>query len=150
MIKVHKLISNCLGIGYVKGGGTFAASVCCVFWYFVCKNGCSILSQILSTLTIVVIGIWSAGKVEPAWGKDSSKIVIDEAAGMCVSLLFVPLSLKYIVTAFVLFRFFDIAKPLFIRRAERLPRGWGVMADDLLAGIYTNLMMQGIILTDLL
>ncbi len=150
MIKAHKLISSCLGIGYVKGGGTFAASVCCVCWYFVCKNGCSNLLQIITTIAIVVIGIWSAGKVEAAWGKDSSRIVIDEVAGMCVSLLFLPLRLKYIVTAFVLFRFFDIAKPLFIRRSEGLPRGWGVMADDLLAGIYTNLIMQGIILTDLL
>jgi phosphatidylglycerophosphatase A len=150
MIKIYKLISSCLGIGYIKGGGTFVALVCCVCWYFVCKNGCSSLLQVFSTLSIVVTGIWTAGKVEPAWGKDSNKIVIDEMAGMCVGLLFLPLNVKYIVTAFVLFRFFDIAKPLFIRRAERLPRGWGVMADDLLAGIYTNLIMQGILLIDLL
>src|ERR1700676_3325382 len=101
MIKVHKLISSCLGVGYIKGGGTYVASVCCVCWYFVCKNGCSSLLQVLFTLSIAGIGIWSAGKVEPAWGKDSNKIVIDEVAGMCVSLLFLPLSLKYIVTAFV-------------------------------------------------
>ena len=59
------------------------------------------------------------------------------------------LQIKYIITAFILFRFFDIAKPLFIRRLEKLPRGWGVMADDLLAGIYANLIMQVIILTNL-
>ncbi|HXB42403.1 MAG TPA: phosphatidylglycerophosphatase A [Puia sp.] len=139
-----------MGIGFLKGGGTFAALLCCVCWYFGCKYGCSNSLEITTAIAIVVIGIWSAGKVEAAWGKDSSKIVIDEAAGMCVSLLFLPLHLKYIVTAFVLFRFFDIAKPLFIRRSERLPRGWGVMADDLLAGIYTNLVVQGVILTNLL
>jgi phosphatidylglycerophosphatase A len=48
-----------------------------------------------------------------------------------------------------LFRFFDITKPLFIRRLEKLPLGWGVMADDLLAGIYTNLIMQIIVLSNL-
>ena|ERR1039457_6921943 len=149
MIKLHKLISTCLGIGYIKGGGTFAALACCICWYFVCKGHCSNVWLSISTILITGIGVWSSGKVEAGWGKDSSKVVIDEAAGMCVSLLFLPLQLKYIVTAFILFRFFDIAKPLFIRRLEKLPLGWGVMADDLLAGIYTNLIMQVIVLSNL-
>jgi len=49
---------------------------------------------------------------------------------------------KYIATAFMLFRFFDITKPLYIRKAEDLPGGWGVMADDVLAGIYSNILLQ--------
>jgi phosphatidylglycerophosphatase A len=146
---LHKLISTCFGIGYLKGGGTFAALACCVCWYLVCKNDCSNLLLSISTIVIIAIGIWSAGEVEKDWGKDSSRIVIDEAAGMCVSLLFLPSALKYIVTAFILFRFFDIAKPLFIRRLEKLPLGWGVMADDLLSGIYTNLIMHVIVLSNL-
>lgn len=100
-------------------------------------------------LLITAIGIWCAGMVEEAWGKDSSKVVIDEAAGMSLSLLFVPVELKYAIAAFVLFRFFDIAKPLYIRRLEKLPRGWGVMADDLLAGVYSNIIIQIIVLSNL-
>jgi phosphatidylglycerophosphatase A len=146
---LHKLISSCFGIGYLKGGGTFAALSCCICWYLVCKNNCSNLLLIISTVIITVIGVWSAGEVEADWGEDSSKVVIDEVAGMCVSLLLLPVQIKYIITAFILFRFFDIAKPLFIRRLEKLPHGWGVMTDDLLAGIYANLIMQVIILTNL-
>jgi phosphatidylglycerophosphatase A len=143
--KIHKLISTCLGIGYIKGGGTIAAMAVCICWYFICKNGCSHIFEIAATISITGIGIWSSGKLEKDWGKDSSKIVIDEVAGMCVSLLFLPTAVKYIFAAFILFRFFDITKPLYIRRLEKLPLGWGVMADDLLSGIYANLIMQIIV-----
>jgi phosphatidylglycerophosphatase A len=101
------------------------------------------------TFVLTATGIWSSAKVEGVWGKDSSKVVIDEAAGMCVSLLVVPVQLNYIITAFVFFRFFDITKPLYIRSLEELPHGWGVMADDLLSGIYTNILMQIIVLSNL-
>lgn len=146
---MHKLISSCLGIGYIKGGGTFAAMACCIGWFFAYKNGWSNLLLSIATIIIVVIGIWSASEVEKDWGEDSSRVVIDEVAGMCISLLFLPAQLKYIITALILFRFFDIAKPLFIRHLEKLPRGWGVMADDLLSGIYTNLIVQIIVLSNL-
>jgi phosphatidylglycerophosphatase A len=148
MIKMHKLICTWFGIGYIKGGGTVAAFVCCVCWFFAAKNGCNNKIFFITTLLITAIGIWSATKVETDWGKDSYRVVIDEVSGMAVSLLFVPLQLKYIATAFILFRFFDILKPLFIRNLEKLPGGWGVMADDLLAGIYTNLIMQVIVINN--
>jgi phosphatidylglycerophosphatase A len=80
--------------------------------------------------------------VEKNWGKDNQKVVIDEVAGMCISLLLVPLSVPYVAAGLILFRFFDITKPLYIRKAEHLPGGWGVMLDDVLAGIYTNLLLQ--------
>jgi phosphatidylglycerophosphatase A len=69
---------------------------------------------------------------------------------MQVSLVWVPVDWRYVLIAFILFRFFDIVKPLLIRRAEALPSGWGVMADDLLAGIYSNIVLQLIILTGIL
>ncbi|HLK29080.1 MAG TPA: phosphatidylglycerophosphatase A [Puia sp.] len=146
---MYKLISACFGVGYIKGGGTIAALVVSICWYFICKNNCSYMFEIAATILITAIGIWASGEVEKDWGKDSSKVVIDEAAGMCVSLLFLPTKVKYVFAAFILFRFFDIAKPLYIRRLEKLPRGWGVMADDLLSGIYSNLIMQIIIAVNL-
>jgi phosphatidylglycerophosphatase A len=69
-------------------------------------------------------------------------VVIDEIAGMCVSLLFIPVTVGYVAAAFILFRFFDIVKPLYIRRTEKLPKGWGVMLDDVVAGIYANILLQ--------
>ena len=149
MISLHKIICSCFGIGYIKGGGTIAALACCIIWYSILKDNSNIFITIVATLLITVIGIWSAGKVEKVWGEDSSKVVIDEAAGMCVSLLFLPVQLKYIITALALFRFFDIVKPLYIRNLEKLPSGWGVMADDLLSGIYSNLILQVIVLSNL-
>ena len=150
MITIHRLISSCLGIGYIqKGSGTVAALVCCICWYFIFRNDDNYFLQVLITVSITLVGIFSAGKVETGWGKDSSKVVIDEVAGMCVSLLIVPVQWKYLLVAFVLFRFFDIAKPLFIRKLEVLPGGYGVMADDLLAAIYTNAIMQIIIFNKL-
>jgi phosphatidylglycerophosphatase A len=68
--------------------------------------------------------------------------VIDEVAGMCISVLFIPLTWVTIAVAFILFRAFDILKPLYIRRLEAVPGGWGVMLDDLAAGIYANIVMQ--------
>lgn len=79
---------------------------------------------------------------EEEYGHDARRIVIDEVFGMGVSLLFMPKKLGYYVVAFVLFRLFDIVKPFPARHAEKLPSGWGVMTDDLVAGIYSNVLMQ--------
>lgn len=151
MIKLHKLVASVLGIGYVKkGGGTIAAAVCCILWMLIPAGRLTNFPQVLLTIAISVLGVWSGNAVDKIWGKDSSKVVIDEVAGMMVTLLFIPVQLNYVIAAFVLFRFFDITKPLFIRKMELLPKGWGVMADDLLAGIYANLILKLIVGSNLL
>ena len=68
---------------------------------------------------------------------------------MLVALLFIPVSVVNVLIALVLFRFFDILKPLMIRRLEKLPGGWGVMGDDVLAGIYSNIVLQLFLLLQL-
>ena len=151
MVKVHRLISTCLGIGYTpKGGGTVAAAVCCIAWYAAGMGGNeSPFIEVTTTVVILALGIWSAGKVEAAWGKDSSRVVIDEVAGMCITLLWIPVRWQYVLIGLVLFRFFDIVKPLYIRRMEKLSGGWGVMLDDVLAGVYSNVVLQLIVLIKL-
>jgi phosphatidylglycerophosphatase A len=151
MEKVHRLISTCLGIGYTpKGGGTVAAAACCIAWYLAGAGGNeSVFIEVSVTVAILALGIWSAGKVEARWGKDSAKVVIDEVAGMCLTLLFIPVKWQYMLIGLVLFRFFDIAKPLYIRQMEKLNGGWGVMLDDVLAGIYSNIVLQLIVLIGL-
>ena len=75
--------------------------------------------------------------------KDSKKIIIDEFIGFYVSVFYLPKTFGFVLAAFLLFRFFDILKPLFISKLERtLSNGLGVMADDILAGIYANLILQ--------
>lgn len=142
MIKVHQLFASCLGIGKVKGGGTIAAIVFAAIWYLLFRWVRADNIALLGTSMLTAAGIWSANEVEPYWGKDSSRVVIDEAAGICISLLFVPVTPVHVLVALLLFRFFDIVKPLFIRRVEKLPGGWGVMLDDVLAGIYSNIVLQ--------
>ncbi len=73
---------------------------------------------------------------------DPSCCVIDEVLGMGVALLWVPREWPYVLMALVLFRIFDIWKPYPIRDLEKLPGGWGIMLDDLLAGIYANIWLQ--------
>ena len=91
-------------------------------------------------------GVIIATIAERIWEHDSGKIVIDELLGMLVALFLLPHKLLYYTLSLILFRFFDIVKPLFIRKLEKLPSGWGVMADDLLAGIYANLAVQILVL----
>ena len=93
----------------------------------------------------VVAGVWSSGVAERTLGHDAKPIVIDEVAGMLLSIWLLPLGDRPLVTlflAFAFFRVFDIWKPWPIRSSQRLPGGWGVVADDLLAGAATNLTLR--------
>jgi phosphatidylglycerophosphatase A len=143
MIKIHSLFASVIGIGYVgKGGGTLAAIVFCIIWFLLPAGYEKSFWQVVITILILILGTWSAGEVDSIWGKDSSKVVIDEVAGMAITLLFVPHQIIYLLISLIAFRFFDILKPLGIRKLEKLPKGWGVMADDLLAGIYGFAVVQ--------
>ena len=143
----HKLVATSLGIGYIgKGAGTVAAVACCICWYFALVNSNQlILFPLIATVAITTLGIWSSDVVAKIWGKDPARVVIDEVAGMCISLLFIPVNVKYVISALVLFRFFDIIKPLFIKRLEKLPGGTGIMMDDVLAGVYANILLQAVV-----
>lgn len=144
MMRLHRSLTNCLGIGYIKGGGTIAAAVTCIIWYLAHTADHFNWWALAATVLVILVGTWSSTLVEKDWGKDSSRVVIDEVAGMMVSLLFIPVTLNYVIAGFVLFRLLDITKPLMIRRTESLPGGWGVMMDDIIAGAYTNLLLHTI------
>ncbi len=73
---------------------------------------------------------------------DPSIVVIDEIVGVWITFLFLPKAVFVIVAAFFAFRFFDIIKPPPARQFERLPNGWGIMLDDVVAGVYANLAVQ--------
>ena len=95
------------------------------------------------TAIVTVIGIISSHEAERLLGrKDPGHVVIDEVAGYLVSMAFLPRTPGYLMASFVLFRFFDITKPPPLRKLQDLPGGWGIMVDDILAGVYTNLILQ--------
>ncbi len=141
---MYKIIASICGIGFIKGGGTIAAAVTCgLIWLLWLAPGVqSNWLLLLITIVITLTGVYAGNKVEPLWGKDSYRVVIDEVAGMLVTLLFLPHVALLLLAGFILFRFFDIVKPLFIRRVENMPGGIGVMLDDVLAGIYANIILQ--------
>ncbi len=141
---MFKAIASVLGIGYIKGGGTVAAAACCLAMYLAPNQTLTTNPALASLLTVGLLGLgtWAAQRVEPAWGKDSYRVVIDEVAGVWVGLLGVPLTGPRLLVGLLLFRFFDIVKPLGIRKMEKLPGGFGVMLDDVLAGIYTALLVH--------
>jgi phosphatidylglycerophosphatase A len=140
----HKIAATTFGIGYIgKGAGTAAAIFTAIAWFAFSRFAMeSFLPALFVTLVIIGLGIWSGNAVEPLWGKDHNRVVIDEVAGMCITMLWIPATPINILIGLVLFRFFDILKPLFIKRLESLPGGWGVMFDDILAGIYANIILQ--------
>jgi phosphatidylglycerophosphatase A len=87
---------------------------------------------------VTLVGTWAAGRAEHVLGaKDPGAIVIDEVAGMTLSVLAFPLTLPTLAVGFVLFRFFDIVKPFPARVSQRARGGVGVMVDDLIAGLYS-------------
>ncbi|RFZ84080.1 phosphatidylglycerophosphatase A [Mucilaginibacter terrenus] len=138
---MNKIIASIFGIGYIKGGGTLAAIVTCPLIWAIWQLNIS-WTLLIATIVITLLGIYVGDKVEPEWGKDSYRVVIDEVAGMMVTMLFIPANLYLLLGGLVLFRFFDILKPLYIRRMEALPGGTGVMMDDVLAGVYGNIVLQ--------
>ena len=145
----HIIIASGFGSGFSPfAPGTVGALVAIIIWtvlfYVIPFNTLLIVTSLLIVL-FTAAGIWSADKMESEWGKDPSKVVIDEMVGVWIALLAVPDgNIWYILFDFLLFRFFDIFKPLGIRKMEQLDGGIGVMADDILAGIYSFLLLMGL------
>ena len=104
----------------------------------------SVSIHALFVLFMLPLGIVASSFAEKALKeKDSRHIIIDEACGFFVSVLFIPFSIGYVFAAFFLFRIFDILKPFPIRKVETaFSGGLGVMADDIVAGIYANIIIQ--------
>jgi len=92
---------------------------------------------------LFLVGVWSAGKAEKVFGRiDPGQVVIDEVAGQIITFLATPrVTWKGLLAGFIIFRLFDIVKPFPARRAERFPGGWGIMMDDLIAGLYSLLVL---------
>ncbi|WP_270214622.1 phosphatidylglycerophosphatase A family protein [Coprobacter fastidiosus] len=145
----HIIIASGFGSGFSPfAPGTAGALVAVIIWtvlfYVIPFNVLLVVTSLLIVL-FTAAGIWSADKLESEWGKDPSKVVVDEMVGVWIALLAVPVgNVWYILFAFLLFRFFDIFKPLGIRKMEQLEGGIGVMADDILAGIYSFLLLMGV------
>jgi phosphatidylglycerophosphatase A len=146
---VARLVATGCFLGYspvVPGTvGTFGCAV--LLWLAVpgvtlSSGATAVAVYSLSVLSFAALAVWASTAAERAFGKDSSRIVIDEFAGFVVAVLFLPKSVFVFVAAFLLFRLADILKPFPARRAESLPEGLGIVADDIVAGVYANLLVR--------
>jgi phosphatidylglycerophosphatase A len=139
---ILKYIATLGFIGYLPfAPGTFGSLAAFVIFILLKPN---IFIHIIILFLIIPIGIISSHYAERLLNdKDSRHIVIDEFCGYLLSVLFIPFSIAYAITAFFLFRFFDILKPFPIRKiGSVLGGGKGIMADDITAALYTNLILQ--------
>jgi len=89
------------------------------------------------------LACWVSDKAQSHWGKkDDQRIVIDEIMGFFATMMWLPKTALFITLGFVLFRIFDILKPPPVRRLEQMRGGYGVVLDDVMAGIYANIVLQ--------
>jgi phosphatidylglycerophosphatase A len=148
---IHKFFASGLGLGYIPVGAGTVASVVTIMAVYLCETVTLTQGQppsiglwVLIISLVTAAGVWSASVVEADWGEDSNRVVIDEVAGMLIAICGLPHTPVWLLAGLVLFRFLDIRKPGPIRRLEQLPGGWGVMFDDVGAGVVANVVLQGI------
>jgi phosphatidylglycerophosphatase A len=157
---VKRLLTSCFGLGFMPiASGTWGslppafifAGMCLLGsgWGLIAAN--AVLMVVLAILASVVCVKFTPHVVKLAGKKDPGEIVADEFAGQSVTFIGAYASgYKEIaivaVAGFLLFRLFDIFKPWPIRNLEKLPDGWGVLADDLLAGVFAGIVLQVIMI----
>ena len=123
------------GAGYAPiASGTLGSLVAAIALWLIPFSPTALLATLI---VVTIVGVWAGSRVERALGaKDPGVIVIDEVAGMFLAVLFLPRTLPVLVSAFFLFRLFDIWKPYPARQIQEFHGGLGVMLDDLIAGAY--------------
>lgn len=150
-MKLYRIIASGLGTGFVPfAPGTVGSmlGILLIYLFNYLLNSLNIeiwLVLVLNLLVIIftlLLGVYSVKKVHKIWEHDASQIVIDEIVGVWIAIYAMPFEWQYYLYALILFRFFDIAKPLFIRRLDKMKGDWSVMIDDVLAGIYSLVVIQ--------
>lgn len=138
------MIGTGFGAGFWPWGpGTAGALLATLIWLAL---NLWLVPTILIVVTIVLIvvftllGTWATDRLQPFWGDDPSRVVVDEMVGVWLTLLLAT-NWWQALLAFLLFRFFDIVKPLGVRKLDRLKGAFWVMADDLLAGCYAGVVL---------
>lgn len=148
------------GVGYIPGApGTYGSAVAVAvylgafhlplalhgypvaiyFWPIHWASGYVLLAL------LIILGLWASGRsIQLLGNSDPTEAVVDEVMGQLITFCFIPVGLgwPFIVAGFLLFRFFDIIKPYPCRELEKLPGGWGICADDIVAGIYAGICLS--------
>jgi phosphatidylglycerophosphatase A len=147
MRKIIMLIATGLGTGYFPVSGTVASALAIALYlpiaYLNTIHSTVFLFYIAILICLTGLSILTATRAAEWLGeKDPHKVVIDEIAGYFYAMFLLPATPLYIGASFVIFRIFDVWKPFPIRQSQRLPGGLGITIDDVLAGIYTCLLLH--------
>ena len=129
------LLGTAMGVGLFPVAPATVASLAAVAVYYALPVQGDSLTFLALTAASLVVGPWACGSLMRENDPDPKRAVWDEVAGMWLTCLFLPKTLPWLIAAFLLFRVLDILKPWPIRIYERLPGGWGIMADDVAAGV---------------
>ena len=148
-----RLVASGFGLGRLPvAPGTWGSAPVAVVFALMCYIGAGVWGTTAVMVGLAVFGsvacvLFAPAAIEATGKKDPREVVVDEVAGQAVT--FIGISAvganQILITAvlgFLLFRFFDIVKPFPARKAEKLPDGWGVLADDLVVGVYTAIVLQ--------
>ena len=145
-----KTVATLFYSGYAPlAPGTAGSAVAAVAYYYL-SSSLGVLHWLALLAAAFAVGVYASTCMEREWGKDPGRVVIDEGVGYLVTVAFLPHSLGVAAAGFVLFRVFDIVKPPPVRQLERLPGGWGIVLDDVMAGVYGNLLIRGALLLGVL
>ena len=142
-MRLGLFVATCGYIGYVPvAPGTFGSAAGLVLFAFIRWSG-SMAIELGVIVLLLAIGIWSGNVAEKHFGKvDPGPVVLDEVAGMLITLALIPVTLSGAIIGFLIFRLLDVVKPWPANRFEALPGGLGMMADDAMAGVYGNVAMR--------
>ncbi|MCX7876205.1 MAG: phosphatidylglycerophosphatase A [Melioribacteraceae bacterium] len=138
---LENLIGSGFYTGYVnKASGTFGSLAALLIYLIPGFENPTIMIFFISFF--IVIGVPIAIKFENKYGPDPKEYTNDEVIGMWLTLLFVPKKIWWIVIGFFIWRFLDIVKPFPAKQLEKVKNGWGVLLDDIAAGIYSFIILQ--------
>ena len=138
--RVCTMLATMGGVGRCPVASGTAGSAVTVGLYFLLMP-MDPLVQLGVIAVVIALGLWSSDMVASVEGKDPSCVVIDEMAGMLIAAFMLPHSPLLLFSSFLLFRVFDIGKWFPMKQLERLPGGWGIVADDLAAGLLARLCL---------
>jgi phosphatidylglycerophosphatase A len=144
MTRLALLVATAFGSGYSPiAPGTAGSAVGLLVVLLLRAVDAGPVGDLVATVALFGAGTWAAGVSERHFGReDPGPVVVDEVMGMVVTVAFLPVSIAGAIVGFFLFRVFDVVKPWPANRFEHLGGGLGIMADDLMAGIYSNLVVR--------
>ncbi len=142
-MRLGLFVATCGYVGYAPiAPGTFGSAVGLALFALI-RWSDSIAIELGVIALLLVLGVWSGDVAEKHFGRvDPGPVVLDEVAGMLITLALIPVNVSGAIVAFLIFRLLDVVKPWPANRLEALPGGLGMMADDAMAAVYGNVALR--------